>query len=135
METRIENGKLICTNVITKEELQRIQDKMLSDHFPWYYTEHVVEDAQKMTEDKDQLQFVHNFHGVSDVATEWSNWELLYPIFNVLKANTFVRVKANNIPRTEKIIKHGFHADTRVCLLYTSPSPRDGTKSRMPSSA
>ena len=23
----------------------------------------------------------------------------------------------------------------RVCLLYTSPSPRDGTKSRMPSSA
>ena len=22
-----------------------------------------------------------------------------------------------------------------VCLLYTSPSPRDGTKSRMPSSA
>ena len=61
METRIENGKLICTNVITKEELQRIQDKMLSDHFPWYYTEHVVEDAQKMTEDKDQLQFVHNF--------------------------------------------------------------------------
>ena len=23
----------------------------------------------------------------------------------------------------------------RLCLLYTSPSPRDGTKSRMPSSA
>ena len=25
--------------------------------------------------------------------------------------------------------------DTRVCLLYTSPSPRDRTRSRMPSSA
>ena len=62
METRIENGKLICTNVITKEELQRIQNKMLSDHFPWYYTENVVEDSQKMTEEKEQLQFVHNFH-------------------------------------------------------------------------
>ena len=24
---------------------------------------------------------------------------------------------------------------SRICLLYTSPSPRDGTKSRMPSSA
>ena len=24
---------------------------------------------------------------------------------------------------------------TKFCLLYTSPSPRDGTKSRMPSSA
>ena len=25
--------------------------------------------------------------------------------------------------------------DTKVCLLYTSPSPRDRTRSRMPSSA
>ena len=25
--------------------------------------------------------------------------------------------------------------DVRVCLLYTSPSPRDRTRSRMPSSA
>ena len=27
------------------------------------------------------------------------------------------------------------HADTPFCLLYTSPSPRDATLSRMPSSA
>ena len=27
------------------------------------------------------------------------------------------------------------HARRRVCLLYTSPSPRDGLLSRMPSSA
>ena len=27
------------------------------------------------------------------------------------------------------------HADIRLCLLYTSPSPRDRQKSRMPSSA
>ena len=26
-------------------------------------------------------------------------------------------------------------AETRTCLLYTSPSPRDRTRSRMPSSA
>jgi len=28
-----------------------------------------------------------------------------------------------------------FHALSRTCLLYTSPSPRDRTRSRMPSSA
>ena len=28
-----------------------------------------------------------------------------------------------------------YHAFVRVCLLYTSPSPRDRTRSRMPSSA
>ena len=27
------------------------------------------------------------------------------------------------------------HADIKACLLYTSPSPRDRTRSRMPSSA
>ena len=29
----------------------------------------------------------------------------------------------------------GVHALAQVCLLYTSPSPRDRTRSRMPSSA
>ena len=28
-----------------------------------------------------------------------------------------------------------FHTNHRICLLYTSPSPRDGLLSRMPSSA
>ena len=28
-----------------------------------------------------------------------------------------------------------FGLDISACLLYTSPSPRDGTKSRMPSAA
>ena len=32
------------------------------------------------------------------------------------------------------IIESGFEV-TEVCLLYTSPSPRDGLLSRMPSSA
>ena len=30
---------------------------------------------------------------------------------------------------------NAFEADPNVCLLYTSPSPRDRQKSRMPSSA
>ena len=34
-----------------------------------------------------------------------------------------------------KIYLNQFLSDPRVCLLYTSPSPRDGLLSRMPSSA
>ena len=33
------------------------------------------------------------------------------------------------------ITENTFDARFRVCLLYTSPSPRDRTRSRMPSSA
>ena len=36
---------------------------------------------------------------------------------------------------TGPIDTNGDGADDRVCLLYTSPSPRDRTRSRMPSSA
>ena len=36
---------------------------------------------------------------------------------------------------TEKVIEPGWSAHFRICLLYTSPSPRDATLSRMPSSA
>ena len=34
-----------------------------------------------------------------------------------------------------KIMENGDSANSRVCLLYTSPSPRDKRQSRMPSSA
>ena len=35
----------------------------------------------------------------------------------------------------EGIEKEGVIAEAEACLLYTSPSPRDRTRSRMPSSA
>ena len=36
---------------------------------------------------------------------------------------------------TDKIRKSGHNISMLFCLLYTSPSPRDRTRSRMPSSA
>ena len=43
---------------------------------------------------------------------------------------------ASSIPRlVEKTVEHGMNALAITCLLYTSPSPRDRTRSRMPSSA
>ena len=41
-------------------------------------------------------------------------------------------------PRTHQVLYYGVFANNakyRNCLLYTSPSPRDATLSRMPSSA
>ena len=37
--------------------------------------------------------------------------------------------------KIEKTVSGGSVANSIVCLLYTSPSPRDRQKSRMPSSA
>ena len=47
-----------------------------------------------------------------------------------------VTQKKNDIIRVEMRIKPGKNVDQlTICLLYTSPSPRDGLLSRMPSSA
>ena len=35
----------------------------------------------------------------------------------------------------ESVVKEELSSQDRTCLLYTSPSPRDRQKSRMPSSA
>ena len=39
------------------------------------------------------------------------------------------------LPNNEILVTAGTTATVSVCLLYTSPSPRDRTRSRMPSSA
>ena len=39
-----------------------------------------------------------------------------------------------NVKNWKSLIKPA-KLDVKICLLYTSPSPRDRTRSRMPSSA
>ena len=55
------------------------------------------------------------------------------------KGGAFVRTRLRNL-KTGNMLDRTFNAGIRVeqaifCLLYTSPSPRDRQKSRMPSSA
>ena len=44
-------------------------------------------------------------------------------------------VMARSIPEAKKKILDCIEIDSWCCLLYTSPSPRDRTRSRMPSCA
>ena len=48
---------------------------------------------------------------------------------NALRQNSLTVADAFNVPRED------MHVKIIVCLLYTSPSPRDQRGSRMPSSA
>ena len=51
-------------------------------------------------------------------------------IFNVLNAATW-----GDMAKEKEKSFFDFEFITWICLLYTSPSPRDRTRSRMPSSA
>ena len=63
---------------------------------------------------------------------------ILFPIFaNIWISFKEVELKDIRIPepRAKKIVKSFSDEPTKICLLYTSPSPRDRSVSRMPSSA
>jgi hypothetical protein len=69
------------------------------------------EDATENTQDY-QFQFTHQFQENGNIVTPMENWEMLFPIFYVIQPMNFIRVKANLIPRAEKIVSHGLHIDT-----------------------
>ena len=65
-----------------------------------------------------------------------------YPMENVAKSEIIYQLDPLEMMKVEGIadaeerqIIGVMHSHTHTCLLYTSPSPRDRTRSRMPSSA
>ena len=44
-------------------------------------------------------------------------------------------IDSRDLAKNMELIKNGYNKDILPCLLYTSPSPRDMRRSRMPSSA
>ena len=58
-----------------------------------------------------------------------------YEIIKELESNNSRLFKESVILREMKMGNDAFFEGANFCLLYTSPSPRDKTVSRMPSSA
>ena len=55
-------------------------------------------------------------------------------IHNDLSEKDFITTLIHELIHVDQNVR-GLRDDTQSCLLYTSPSPRDRTRSRMPSSA
>ena len=61
-----------------------------------------------------------------------------WPLMTLLEQTAhdyIVFMHGDSIPRWDFLASHQRRAKAGTCLLYTSPSPRDRQKSRMPSSA
>jgi len=132
-------------------------ERMTKEHQPMlttWYTEHAVDFIQRQKDNPFFLYVPHSmphvpifssekFKGKSgaglygDVMMEidWSVGEIMKALRAAgVEENTVVMFTSDNGPW----ISYGNHAGKtpfRDCLLYTSPSPRDRTRSRMPSSA
>ena len=121
MQKKIQNNKIIIDNLLPENESKVIIDRYYGEHFPGYFKNYVVDESQVVEESKKhQYQFTHHvLREDGNIVTEQDNWQMLFPIFNRIHPNTFVRIKANLVPRTEKIYVHGFHCDCMVPLSIT----------------
>ena len=74
--------------------------------------------------------YVYSYKKIKD------NFETFCNYFKKVSPLVCFSVKSNsNVSILTELGKLGSGADVVSCLLYTSPSPRDATLSRMPSSA
>ena len=73
--------------------------------------------GSKLTVQFDHTDYVHYLDGM-DVTDDQAE-EMLMTLWDMMV----------------QFVDFGFNLNTDACLLYTSPSPRDRTRSRMPSSA
>ena len=69
------------------------------------------------------------------MTVETCNFKVLLEITDSTKGNLSIQLKKLNEAGLIKIEKYFQKSYPTTCLLYTSPSPRDRQKSRMPSSA
>lgn len=93
----------IIDDFVDKEYFKQIEDMFYRDkNFPWFVNG--VVDNQKYR------QFTHMFHIEHKPNSYY--FDNLIPLFDQLKVKALIKVKANYLWKTEKIIEHGFHTDT-----------------------
>jgi hypothetical protein len=89
-------------NFLKKEDFNTLKNNLMSFTFPWYMNK--VVDLKS-----NQYQLTHLFYRDSTINSEFYN--LVRPIINIIKPISIIRIKANLLFKTEKIVEHGFHTD------------------------
>tara|TARA_B100000131_G_scaffold206441_1_gene198540 strand:+ start:225 stop:761 length:537 start_codon:yes stop_codon:yes gene_type:complete len=111
------NDIKIIDNFLPENEFKILNDNLTDPLFPWYINQVINDDYEQgslLVDPKDNYQFVHHFYypvsGGSPKVCQGIN--CLDPILKRLNCISLARIKANCLPRTSYIIKHGFHVDS-----------------------
>jgi len=110
----------VINNFLDEEQFLTIKYSLLDANFPWYYHSSVAYDR----EDFDSLSDPYNFqfvHGFYNGFRPNSNFiDLLSPFFDKMEINSLIKIKANLITRTERIVEHQMHTDVDAPNSKTS---------------
>ena len=98
----------VYKNFIDQVRFDDLVAIMSSPQFAWYYNP-VLDKEDLDPNVKQNFQYTHTFFNFNRVQSEY--FDLLTPIFIKIKPIALVRVKANLLLNTDKIVEHGMHVD------------------------
>jgi hypothetical protein len=97
-----QNVKII-NNCLTRIDFLNIKETIYSNNFSWYLNFGVNYIGDGKT------QLTHTFY--NNYVSNSVFFENLIPIIKTINPLALIRIKANLLLKTDKIIKHGFHTD------------------------
>jgi len=120
----------IIDDALPNHVANKLEQLFFNSDLPWTFGT-VNYSASDATEDEiilngcdelDNLQLVHLFHDGKGFTGGYNKH--LQPLYDLLQIKAFVRVKANLVPRRERIIRHGYHYDQaffcKVAVYYVN---------------
>jgi len=104
----------IYTNFLSKKDFKVLESVILSDIMPWYFNNGISK-LKKTTnrKNKEDFQFTFTFIKDGQQCCHQDMINLLNPVFSKIKFKKMNRIKANLIPRKNKIIESGMHVDQK----------------------
>lgn len=120
----------VIDDALPKHSANQIERMMNNPDFPWnwgtvYYngpqatSNDILEDG---CDELDNFQLCHIFHDGKSFEGDYYN--KLQSLYDLLQIKAFVRVKANLVPRRDRIIRHGYHYDQsflcKVAVYYVN---------------
>ena len=98
----------ISKNFLPQKDFDGLKTLMEATYFPWYFNPGVVRYPGVKTP-VNHFQFTHAFYGDGQIRSDY--FKNLTPLFNIIKPALIVRIKANLLTLSDKIIKHSMHQD------------------------
>ena len=105
----------VIDNFLDKGEFNKIQSCMISNNFPWFYSDFVSHKHEK-----NKFYFTHNFY--QDLKPQSSFFIMLDNFLKKLEIKSLIRVKGNLHLKSDKNKYNNLHADYpfthKGCILY-----------------
>ena len=97
---------VVIDNFLEIQSFQNLQNMMFGGNFCWNYNEGI----DYSDEEGDKFQFTLNFYK-NNTGPSSQHYGAINPILEIIRPKEVVRIKANLLTRTQKIIPNTFHTD------------------------